>query len=249
VIRRGRRPRQPVAVVSGASRGLGRAIAVQLGSAGYRVVIHYHTARAAAARVRRTIERAGGTAFIAPADLRDRRAVDRLVSQTLQTWDRIDLLVHGAGVVHDGLLIRMAPGDWHEVIATHLTGGFHLLQRIGRVMVEQRNGHIMTIGSIAGLMGRAGQANYAAAKAGLVALTTVAAREWGPYNIRVNCVLPGYLPAGMGRRLHPPQRRRLMQEALLKRGSTVEEVAGWIVALSTTQHVSGQLFNLDSRLI
>jgi len=116
------------------------------------------------------------------------------------------------------------------------------------VMVEQRCGQIVTIGSIAGLHGRAGQANYAAAKAGLIALTKSAAREWAPHNIRANCILPGYLPVGMGRRLPTAQRQRLRGDALLGHGS-VKEVADWIVALAATGRVSGQVFNLDSRLV
>jgi 3-oxoacyl-[acyl-carrier protein] reductase len=240
--------RRAVAVVTGASRGLGRLIALRLGADGYRVVVHYHRADAAAARVCRTIRRAGGDAMAIRADLREPHAASTLVSDVLSAWHRLDLLVHNAGVTHDGLLLRMPAAAWHDVIATHLTGGFHLIQSAARVMVEQRCGQIVTIGSIAGLLGRAGQANYAAAKAGLIALTKSAAREWAPHNIRANCVLPGYLPVGMGRRLPTAQRQRLRGDALLGHGS-VREVADWIVALAATGRVSGQVFNLDSRMV
>lgn len=244
-----RRPdRRPVAVVTGASRGLGRLIALRLGADGYRVVVHYHRADAAAARVCRTIRRAGGDAVALRADLRDSNAASTLVSGVLSAWHRLDLLVHNAGVTHDGLLVRMPAAAWHDVIATHLTGGFHLIQSVARVMVKQRYGQIVTIGSIAGLIGRSGQANYAAAKAGLIALTKSAAREWAPHNIRANCVLPGYLPVGMGRRLPTAQRQRLRGDTLLGH-SSVSEVADWIVALAATRRVSGQVFNLDSRLV
>jgi 3-oxoacyl-[acyl-carrier protein] reductase len=122
------------------------------------------------------------------------------------------------------------------------------MQSAARIMAEQRRGQIITIGSIAGLRGRAGQANYAAAKAGLIALSKSAAREWAPYNIRVNCVLPGYLSVGMGRRLSPAQRARLSGEMLLGPGST-REVADWIARLASTRRISGQVFHLDSRLV
>jgi 3-oxoacyl-[acyl-carrier protein] reductase len=240
--------RRPVAVVSGASRGLGRIIALRLGQAGYRVVVHYHTADGASARVCRAIRRAGGEALAVPADLRDADAAARLVSRVLTTWRRLDLLVHNAGITRDGLLLRMPAAAWHDVVATHLTGGFTLMQSAARAMVKQRRGQIVTIGSLAGLLGRAGQANYAAAKAGLIALTKAAAREWAPHNIRVNCVLPGYLPLGMGRRLSPEQRRHLIEEALLGGGSA-RDVADWVVMLAATRRVSGQVFHLDSRLV
>ena len=239
---------KPVALVTGASRGLGRIIALRLGACGYRVAVHYHATEAASARVCRTIRRAGGDALAVAADLRHPDAAAALVTRVLTTWSRLDLLVHNAGVVHDGLLLRMEAVAWHEVVATHLTGGFHLMQSAARPMVRQQGGQIVTIGSLAGLLGRAGQANYAAAKAGLIALTKSAATEWAPYNIRVNCVLPGYLPLGMGRRLSPAQRQRLRREALLGSGSA-REVADWIVALAAARRVTGQVFNLDSRLV
>jgi 3-oxoacyl-[acyl-carrier protein] reductase len=238
----------PVALVSGASGGLGRAIAIKLAAAGYKVAVHYHANNAAAARLCRAIRRSGGTALAAPADLQERAEVERLVAQIVRRWQRIDLLIHAAGTLRDGLLLRMTPADWHRVIAAHLTGGFHLLQLAGRVMMKQRRGHVVTIGALAGVAGRAGQANYAAAKAGLIALTKTAAREWGPYHIQVNCVVPGHLAAGMGRRVTPAQRDRLARSMLLERRPTTTEIAEWIVVLARTRRVSGQLFHLDSRL-
>ena len=240
--------RKPVAIVTGASRGLGRLIALRLGADGYRVAVHYHLGAAAAARVCRAIRRTGGDALALSADLRDPAAAAALVPRVLRAWPRLDLLVHNAGVAHDGLLLRMPAAAWHEVVAAHLTGGFHLMQSAARTMIGRRHGQIVAIGSIAGLRGRAGQANYAAAKAGLIALSKTAAREWAPYNIRVNCVLPGYLPVGMGRRLPTAQRQRLQRDALLGYGST-RDVADWIVALAATRRVTGQVFNLDNRLV
>ncbi len=223
-------------------------IAIRLGAAGYRVAVHYHTADAASTQVCRSIRRSGGEALAVSADLRETDAAAGLISRVLTAWRRLDLVVHNAGVTHDGLLLRMSASAWHDVIATHLTGGFFLMQSAAQAMVRQRRGQIVTIGSIAGLRGRAGQANYAAAKAGLIALTRSAAREWAPYNIRVNCVLPGYLPLGMGRRLSPEQRRHVLQDALLGSGSA-REVADWIIMLAATRRVSGQIFHLDSRLV
>jgi 3-oxoacyl-[acyl-carrier protein] reductase len=243
-----RADRRPVAVVTGASRGLGRLIALRLGAAGYRVAVHYHQAGAASAQVCLAIRRAGGNALAVRAHLGDPDAVAALVSHVMRRWRRLDLLVHNAGVAHDGLLLRMPAAAWHDVVATHLTGGFHLMQSAAKVMVRQGRGQIVTIGSVAGLVGRSGQANYAAAKAGLIALTKSAAREWAPHNIRVNCVLPGVLPVGMGRRLTTAQRQLLIRDALLGAGSA-REVADWIVVLAATRRVSGQIFNLDSRLV
>ena len=240
--------RRPVAVVTGASRGLGRLIAIRLGADGYRVAVHYHLGASASDRVCRAIRRAGGQSLSLSADLRNPEEAGTLISRVLTAWRRVDLLVHNAGVVHDGLLLRMPAAAWREVVATHLTGGFFLMQSAARIMIGQRHGQIITIGSIAGLRGRAGQANYAAAKAGLIALSKSAAREWAPYNICVNCVLPGYLSMGMGRRLSPAQRAGLRGEMLLGPGSA-REVADWIVKLASTRRISGQVFNLDNRLV
>ncbi|MEW6325684.1 MAG: SDR family NAD(P)-dependent oxidoreductase [Nitrospirota bacterium] len=237
----------PVALVSGASGALGRAIAVRLGGAGYRVGVHYHHNAPAADRTCRAIRRAGGRALAVEADLRDHAAVERLVAQILRQWGRLDLLVHSAGGLRDGLVLRMAPADWHAVIAAHLTGGFHLLQLAGRVMRRQRRGHIVTIGALAGGAGRAGQANYAAAKAGLAALTRSAAREWGPHRVQVNCVVPGVLAAGMSARINAAQRARLRRNQWLARSAPAGDVADWILTLSRTRGVSGQVFHLDSR--
>jgi len=239
---------RPVAVVTGASRGLGRLIALRLGSDGYRVAVHYHRAASASARVCLAVQRAGGQALALPADLCNPDQTTALISRVLAAWRRIDLLVHNAGVVHDGLLLRMPAAVWHEVVDTHLTAGFHLMQSAARRMAGRRQGQIITIGSIAGLLGRAGQANYAAAKAGLIALSKAAAREWAPYNIRVNCVLPGCLAVGMGRRLTSAQRARLRDDMLIGYGSA-REVADWIVGLAATRRVTGQVFNLDNRLV
>jgi 3-oxoacyl-[acyl-carrier protein] reductase len=240
--------RRPVALVTGASRGLGRILAIRLGEAGYRVAVHYHTAGAASTGVCRAIRRAGGDALALPADLRDPNEAATLISRIQTTWRRLDLLVHNAGVTRDGLVLRMEAAAWHDVIATHLTGGFALMQSAAQVMKRQQGGQIVAIGSLAGLLGRAGQANYAAAKAGLIALTKAAAREWAPYHIRVNCVLPGYLPLGMGRRLSPAQRQRLRNEGLLCGGSA-REAADWVIMLAASRRTSGQVFNLDSRLV
>jgi len=241
-------PRRPVAIVTGASRGLGRIIALRLGAGGYRVAVHYHAAETASVRVCRAIRRSGGQALAVGADLRDPDAADALITRVLTAWHRLDLLVHNAGVAHDALVLRMEAAAWHNVIATHLTGGFSLMQAAARPMIRQRGGRIVVIGSLAGLTGRAGQANYAAAKAGLIALSKTAAREWARHNIRVNCILPGYLPLGMGRRLSQAQRRQLLKNSLLGGGSA-REVADWIVTLAATRRVSGQVFNLDSRVV
>jgi 3-oxoacyl-[acyl-carrier protein] reductase len=243
------KPAAPVALVSGASGGLGRAIAVGLGRAGYRVGVHYHLNKAAADRVCQAIRRAGGDAAAEPADLAERASVEQLVAGLERRWRRIDLLVHAAGSLRDGLALRLTPADWRQVIDTHLTGGFHLVQLVGRVMAGQRRGQMVLIGSIAGVSGRAGQANYAAAKAGLIALTKVAAREWGRDQIQVNCLLPGHLAAGMGQRISAAQRARLTRDMLIRRPAEAGAVADWIVALARTRQISGQVINLDSRLI
>ena len=242
-------PAAPVVLISGATGALGRATALKLGGAGYRVGVHYHRNESAARRLCRAIERAGGRAIALGADLRYRATVEQLTDALLRRWRRVDLLVHCAGGLRDGLLVRMTTDDWRGVVDTHLTSAFHLLQAVGRVMIAQRGGQILLIGSIAGLRGRAGQANYAAAKAGLVALTMTAAREWGRHNIQVNCLLPGYLAAGMGARMTARRRAQLSGDQLLARRPTAARAADAIAALSRLRHISGQIINADSRLV
>jgi len=233
-------------MVTGASRGLGRAIAVGFGRAGDRVVVNYRTDAAEAERTVRAVEEAGGTAIPYQADVRDAKNVAAMVAATVDRWGRLDVLVCNAAVTEDSLVLRLSDEAWDTVVATTLSGAFHCLQQAGAVMQSQRAGAIILIGSLAGLQGRAGQAPYAAAKAGLLGLMKTAAREWGAAGVRVNAILPGWHATALTGFIDDPAPAPF--EPVLGHGTTLEAAAAFVVALAAMPDVSGQIFTLDSRI-
>ncbi len=161
---------------------------------------------------------------------------------------RLDVLVANAGVIRDASLTALAPGDFEEVLHTNLRGAFHCSRAALKLMIAQRSGHIIFIGSRAARAGTRGQSAYAAAKAGLIALAQSVAREYGPRNIRCNVVLPGFLETRMTSALTPERRQEIRRDHALGRFNTVEDAARFVVFLSGMEHVSGQVFTLDSRI-
>ena len=238
-----------VIVVTGASRGLGRTIALSFGRAGARVVVNYRERHHDALAVAELISEQGGVSLAFQADVRQRTEVDGMIETVMKRWGKVDVLVNNAGIIHDGLAVRMSEQDWDDVIATNLTGPFHCIRSVSRAMMRQRSGHIISLASLTGLQGRAGQVNYTAAKAGLIGLTRSTAKELGRFNISANAVLPGLLATDMGNTVSKPVQSRVMEELALGRTSTRQEVADFIYHLSRMQHVSGQVFNLDSRIL
>ena len=243
------RDKKRVVLVTGASRGLGKAIALQFGNSGYKVVVHYRERARDAAAVVESIRAADGEAIAVRADLRITAEVDAMVADTIKRWGRIDVLVNNAGMTRDGMLLRMSQTEWDDVLGTNLTGPFHCIRAVAEVMMRMNDGQIISIGSIVGLQGREGQANYSASKAGLIGLTRACAKEFGPFNIKVNAVLPGYLPTDMGSELSKVMLDRIVQSNALGRVSNPVEVADFVHHLSLMQDVSGQVFNLDSRIL
>ncbi len=238
-----------VVMVTGASRGLGKAIALRFGSAGCRVVVNYREREQDARSIADTIEASGGEAICCKADVRLSRDVAAMVRQALAQWDSLDLLVNNAGLAMDGLLLRMSEEEWDRVIETNLTGAFHCIREAARHMSTGKGGHIINISSIVGVQGREGQANYAASKAALIGLTKACARELGSADIQVNAVLPGYLPTDMGGTVSDAMLSKIVNHNALGRTSDAAEVAEFIYQLSRMKNVSGQVFNLDSRIL
>jgi 3-oxoacyl-[acyl-carrier protein] reductase len=238
-----------VVIVTGASRGLGRQIALRFGKAGDRIVVNFLRNEGSAREVAEEIARTGGEAFSFQADVRVSSVVEALVAGTIRRWGAVDVLVNNAGLTKDGLLLRMAEASWDDVIASNLTGPFHCIRAAAASMMKQRSGQIISIGSIVWIQGREGQANYSASKAGLVGLTRACARELGPYNIKVNAVLPGFLSTDMGKKASDAVLERVRRENALGRPSDPVEVAEFVYRLSLMANVSGQTFNLDSRII
>ncbi|MFM7189230.1 MAG: 3-oxoacyl-ACP reductase family protein, partial [Microcystaceae cyanobacterium] len=166
-----------VAIVTGASRGIGRATALALASSGVKVVVNYAQSQPAAEAVVQAIEAEGGTAIALKADVSQVKEVEQLIEQTLEQWGRIDILVNNAGITRDNLLLRMKLEDWQAVMDLNLTGVFLCTKAVAKIMIKQRQGRIINITSVAGLMGNPGQANYSAAKAGVIGFTKSIAKE------------------------------------------------------------------------
>jgi 3-oxoacyl-[acyl-carrier protein] reductase len=242
-------PAERAIIVTGASRGLGREIALRFGTAGERVVVVFRERGDEAQAVVREIIAAGGDAVAVRADVRDHAAVASMVRTALDRWGSIDVLVNNAGITRDDLAVRMGEQDWDDVLGTNLKGPFLCIQEVSRIMMKQRGGHIINISSLSGVRGSEGQVNYSASKAGLLGLTRAVANELGQYSISVNAVLPGYLPTDMGRAAPSAVLERVSRENVLGRGSTAIEVAEFIYRLSLMENVSGQVFNLDSRIV
>jgi 3-oxoacyl-[acyl-carrier protein] reductase len=232
-------------LVTGASGGIGRAICLAFAGAGWRVGVHYHMQAKAAARTAALVRRRGGTALCLQADIRDAKRTRDMVRHLMDRWGRLDVLVCNAGVASRGLVLRQGAEAWAAVVATNLTGTFHCLQAAGAAMAGQRGGSVIVVGSAAGLQGTAGQAAYAASKAGLAGLVKTAAREWGRRNIRVNMVLPGWQKTVLAGAAFPD---KAPADHVLGRTPSLTEVAGSIYRLALLGDCSGQVWNLDSRI-
>jgi len=241
--------RKRVIIITGASRGLGREIALCFGRAGERIVVNFISNEHAARAVADEICGNGGESICCKADVKKQVEVDAMVRDTIDRWGTVDVLINNAALTKDGLMLRMTEEDWDDVVDTSLSGPFHGIRAAAHPMIKQRSGHIINISSIVGLQGREGQANYSSAKAGLIGLTKASAKELGPFNIKVNAVLPGYLPTDMGRNISDAVRDIILKENALGKASEPHEVADFIYHLSLMNNVSGQVFNLDSRIV
>ena len=243
------RLRQQVAIVTGASRGIGRAIALSLASEGANVVVNYASSSSAAKEVVEEIEAAGGSAIAIPADVSDAAQVDTLVNAVVDKWKRIDVLVNNAGITRDTLLLRMKPEDWQAVIDLNLTGVFLCTKAVSKIMLKQRSGRIINIASVAGQMGNPGQANYSAAKAGAIGFTKTVAKELASRGIIVNAVAPGFITTDMTSNIDAED---ILKYIPLSRYGKPEEVAGMVRFLAADPaagYITGQVFNVDGGMV
>ena len=240
-----------VALVTGASRGIGRAIAGRLAQGGAAVAVNYREHAAAAEEVVRAVQDAGGQAVALGADVAQPAEVDGLVQAALAAFGRLDILVNNAGITRDNLLLRLSPEDWQVVLATNLTGAYLCTRAVLRPMVRQRYGRILNISSVVGQIGNAGQANYAAAKAGLVGLTRATAREVASRGITANALAPGYITTEMWDHVSEATRARLRDLVPLGREGTVEDVAEAAAFLvsDAAAYITGQVLNVDGGLV
>ena len=238
-----------VALVTGASRGIGRAIAENLAAAGFIVVVNYASSAAAAAEVVAAIEAAGGKAWSQQADVGDEQQVEGLFKAVQERQGRLDVLVNNAGITRDGLVLRMKTADWQSVIDLNLTGVFLCTRAASKLMLKARRGRIINITSVVALMGNAGQANYSAAKAGLLGLTRSNAAEFAPRGVTVNAVAPGFIASDMTEKL---DREAILKMIPLHRLGSPAEVAGavrFLAADPAAAYITGQVLQVDGGMV
>jgi 3-oxoacyl-[acyl-carrier protein] reductase len=232
-----------VAVITGASGGLGKEVALLFSENGYRVVINYLESGKSAQEIVGAI---GDTAIAVMADVSKFEDVSKMAEFVYEKWGRVDVLINNAGVTKDSLLIKQSEKDWDRIIDVNLKGAFNCIKAFAPLMKE--GGHIINISSYSGLKGKEGQAAYSASKAALLGLTKTAAIELAEYKIRVNAILPGYMPTKMG--VHAGDAMKKAKEAsLLNTLSDPKEVARFIIYLADTENIAGQIFCLESRII
>ena len=239
------------ALVTGASRGIGRAIALRLAAEGASVAINYAGNTAKAEETKAAIEAAGGKAALFQADVSDSAQVEQMVASVTEVFGTIDILVNNAGITRDGLLMRMKEEDFDAVLDTNLKGIFHVTKAVSKLMMKKRAGRIVNMASVVGIMGNAGQTNYAAAKAGVIGFTKSAARELAARGITVNAVAPGFIATDMTAAMPEKAKEATLAAIPLRRMGEPEDVANAVAFLVSDQasYITGQVVKVDGGMV
>ena len=240
-----------VALVTGGGRGIGRATAITLGSAGARVAVNYNASEAAAEEVVGAIASDGGEARAIKADVSNAGEVDSMVNSLVKEWGRIDILVNNAGITRDNLMMRMSQEEWDAVMDTNLRSAYFCSRAVLRQMLRNRWGRIINLSSVVGLTGNAGQANYAAAKAGLIGFTKSLAREVGSRNITANAIAPGFIQTDITAGLPEELKAGMLKTIPAERYGDPEDVANVVLFLASdlSSYVTGQVINVDGGMV
>lgn len=240
-----------IALVTGASRGIGRAIATELAVRGAFVIVNYNGSEAAADETVKLIAAAGGRAEARQCNVADYRACEQLISEVLEQYKRIDILVNNAGINRDNLLMKMSEEEFDAVLDTNLKGTFHTMRFVSRQMLKQRSGRIINLASVVGITGNAGQTNYAASKAGVIGMTKTAARELAGRGITVNAIAPGFIETDMTDKLSDKVKEQMRAQIPLGRFGKPEYVAKTAAFLASEDaaYITGQVLNVDGGMV
>ena len=240
-----------VALVTGASRGIGRAVALKLASEGAKVAINYAGSQGKAEEVKAEIEKMGGEAILVQANVADKDAVEQMVGAAVEAFGTIDILVNNAGITRDGLLARMKDEDFEAVVDTNLKGVFYCTKAVAKLMMKKRSGRIVNMASVVGLTGNAGQTNYAASKAGVIGFSKSAAKELASRGITVNMVAPGFIATDMTDAMNEKAKEAVLGTIPMKRMGQPEDVANAVLFLvsENASYITGQIVNVDGGMV
>lgn len=235
------------AIVTGGSRGIGKAIALELAQNGANIIINYTSNKEAAEKTVKEIQQLGVKALAICCDVRDADAIKKMIDRIEEDFDTIDILVNNAGITRDNLLLRMKEEEWQQVMDVNLKGVFLCTKAVIRKMIKQKQGRIINISSVVGVIGNAGQANYSASKAGVIGFTKSIAREVSTKGINVNAVAPGFIDTDMTAILSEDIKENLLNNIPLKRFGKPEDVANLVVFLSSdkSNYITGEVINVD----
>lgn len=236
-----------VAVITGASRGIGREIALTLASYGATVIVNYNGSKEKAFKVVQSIEAKGQKAIAMKASVSNAEEVANMIEHVMEVYGKIDILVNNAGITKDNLVMRMSEDDFDAVIDTNLKGTFLCMKQVYKIMLKQRAGHIINLSSVTGIVGNAGQVNYAASKAGVIGMTKSLARELGSRGITVNAVAPGFIETEMTDVLSDKIKAEMEGQIPLKRLGQVKDVAETVAFLASDKasYITGQVIQVD----
>lgn len=235
------------AVITGASRGIGREIAIKYAKEGANIVLNYRNSETEALQLKEELDKLGSDTFIVKANVSNFEEAEKLIKEAKEVFGRVDILVNNAGITKDNLIMRMKEEDFDSVIDVNLKGAFNCLKAVTPIMIRQKSGKIINMSSVVGVIGNAGQVNYCASKAGLIGMTKSLAREIGGKNINVNAIAPGFIDTDMTKVLSEDQKKNIMSQVPLKRLGQAEDIANLALFLASNQsdYITGQVIHVD----